>query len=238
MFAGLALLAPHFSLVAVVVLGAVGSGLAISARTLSRAAAAAAAEPHGLLREGNALLNVGFTAGAAAGPALAGLIVAGAGPQTALFADAASFALVAVLLATASGLPRARPEVRRLDHTPAPSARLRRRATAATPPDRRPGRGVRLLHDRDPDRGRIREADARRRGRRVWGPARELGHGHGRRERRLRPPATRLAARPAADLDPRGRGRLSAHRGGTHASRSPVLRRCSAEWETASSGSA
>ncbi len=109
-FAGLALVAPHFSLVAVVVLGAVGSSLAISARTLSRAAAAAAAEPHGLLREGNALLNVGFTAGAAAGPALAGLIVAGAGPQTALFADAASFALVAVLLATASGLPRARPE--------------------------------------------------------------------------------------------------------------------------------
>ncbi len=109
-FAGLALLAPHFSLVAVIVLGAIGSGLAISGRALTRAAAVAAAEPHGLLREGNALLNVGFTAGAAAGPAIAGAVVAGAGPQTALFADAVSFALVAVLLATASGMPRTQPE--------------------------------------------------------------------------------------------------------------------------------
>ncbi len=109
-FAGLALLAPHFSLGAVIVLGAIGSGLAISGRALTRAAAVAAAEPHGLLREGNAVLNVGFTAGAAAGPALAGVIVAGAGPQTALFADAVSFALVAVLLATASGIPRTQPE--------------------------------------------------------------------------------------------------------------------------------
>ena len=63
--------------------------------------------PRGLLREGNALLNIGFTAGAAAGPALAGVVVATAGPRTALFADAASFAAVALLLATASGLPRA-----------------------------------------------------------------------------------------------------------------------------------
>lgn len=109
-FAGLALLTPHFSLVAVIVLGAIGSGLAISGRALTRAAAVAAAAPHGLLREGNAILNVGFTAGAAAGPALAGVIVAGAGAQTALFADAISFAVVAVLLATASGMPRTHPE--------------------------------------------------------------------------------------------------------------------------------
>ena len=109
-FAGLALLAPSFSLAAVIVLGAIGSGLAIAGRALTRAAAVAAAEPHGLLREGNAVLNVGFTAGVAAGPALAGAIVAGAGPQTALFADAVSFALVAVLLATASGIPRMQPE--------------------------------------------------------------------------------------------------------------------------------
>jgi MFS family permease len=109
-FAGLALLAPGFSLAAVVVLAAVASGLASSARALSRAVAVAVAEPRGLLREGNALLNVGFTVGAAAGPAVAGVIVAGAGVETALFADAASFALVAVVLATASGMPRARPK--------------------------------------------------------------------------------------------------------------------------------
>jgi MFS family permease len=109
-FAGLALLAPSFSLAAVVALAAVGSGLAVSSRALTRAAAVAAAEPHGLLREGNALLNVGFTAGVAVGPAVGGVVVAGAGAQTALFADAVSFALVALLLATASGMPRTRPE--------------------------------------------------------------------------------------------------------------------------------
>jgi len=108
-FAGLALLVPHFSLGPVIALGALASGLAIAGRALTRAAAVAAAEPHGLLREGNAVLNVGFTVGAAAGPAVAGVIVATAGAQTALFADAASFALVAILLATASGMPPTRP---------------------------------------------------------------------------------------------------------------------------------
>ncbi len=38
------------------------------------------------------------------------MVVATAGPRTALFADAASFAAVALLLATASSLPRAKPE--------------------------------------------------------------------------------------------------------------------------------
>jgi MFS family permease len=106
-FAGLALLAPHFLLVPVIAIAAVGSALAGAARSLSRAAAVAAAAPHGLLREGNAVLNVGFTAGAALGPALAGAVVAAAGTRTALFASAVAFVLVAVLLATASGLPRA-----------------------------------------------------------------------------------------------------------------------------------
>jgi MFS family permease len=104
-FAMLALLAAHFSLPGVIALAAIGGGLAVSGRAMSRAAAAAVVAPHGMLREGNALLNVGFTVGAAAGPALAGLVVAGAGARTALFADAVSFALVAVLLITARGLP-------------------------------------------------------------------------------------------------------------------------------------
>src|SRR5215207_8172520 len=92
-------------------LAVVGGGLAISGRAISRAAAAAVVTPHGMLREGNALLNIGFTAGAAAGPAVAGLVVAGAGPRTALFADAVSFGLVAILLATTSGLPDVRGHV-------------------------------------------------------------------------------------------------------------------------------
>jgi MFS family permease len=62
-----------------------------------------------MLREGNAILNISFTAGVAAGPAVAGLVVAGAGAQTALYADAVSFLVVAAVVASAR-LPRAEPE--------------------------------------------------------------------------------------------------------------------------------
>jgi MFS family permease len=109
-FAALALVAADFALPPVIALAAAAGSLAVAGRALSRAAAAAALEPYGLLREGNALLNIGFTAGAAAGPAVAGLVVAGIGPRPALLADAASFAAVAILLVTASGFPRAQPE--------------------------------------------------------------------------------------------------------------------------------
>jgi MFS family permease len=109
-FGALALLADDFVLAAVLILAAIDGSLAAAARALTRATAAAALKPAGLLREGNAILNIGFTAGAAAGPALAGAVVAGAGVQAGLFADAASFLAVAVLLASARALPRARPE--------------------------------------------------------------------------------------------------------------------------------
>ncbi|MGH2966685.1 MAG: MFS transporter [Solirubrobacterales bacterium] len=109
-FVELALLEPNFSLAPVIGLAALGGALAITARTLSRVAATAAAEPRGLLREANALLNIGFTMGVAVGPAVAGVVVAGAGPRTALFADAVSFGVVAILMATASGLPRTKVE--------------------------------------------------------------------------------------------------------------------------------
>jgi MFS family permease len=109
-FAALALFTSDFSLAPVIALAALAGGLAVSGRVLTRAAAASILAPKGLLREGNALLNVCFTVGAAAGPALGGLVVAGAGPRTALLADAASFLAVGLLLATARGLPRATPE--------------------------------------------------------------------------------------------------------------------------------
>jgi len=109
-FVLLALLSAGFSLPAVIVLAAFGGGLAISGRAVSRAAAAGVLAPRRMLREGNALLNIGFTAGAAAGPAAAGLLVAGAGVQTALLADAASFALVAILILTAPDIPDVRGE--------------------------------------------------------------------------------------------------------------------------------
>ena len=109
-FAAIAMLSSDFSLLWVVALATFAGAFAISNRALTRAAAAAVVGPRGLLREGNALLNISFTVGAAAGPAIAGVVVAAIGPRPALFADAASFAAVAVLMATATGLPEARPE--------------------------------------------------------------------------------------------------------------------------------
>ncbi len=97
-FAVLALISSEFSLLAVLALATFDGSVASAARALTRASAAAVLAPAAQLREGNALLNVAFTVGAAGGPAIAGLVVAGAGLQTALAADAVSFLAVAVLL--------------------------------------------------------------------------------------------------------------------------------------------
>jgi MFS family permease len=108
-FAVLAVLAGDdtFVLAAVLAVAAVDGTLATAARARTRAAAAAILGPRELLREGNGILNIGFTAGAAIGPALAGLLVATAGAQTALLADSASFLAVGLLLATSGALPAA-----------------------------------------------------------------------------------------------------------------------------------
>jgi MFS family permease len=103
-FGVLALLAGEFSLAAVLAIATLDGAIASAARALTRASATAVLAPAGQLREGNALLNVAFTAGAAVGPALGGLVVAGAGVETALLADSASFLCVAALLA-ARALP-------------------------------------------------------------------------------------------------------------------------------------
>jgi Transmembrane secretion effector len=109
-FAVLALIASqHFSLALVVALGAVDGTLALAARALTRSTSAALLEPVGLLRRGNAIFNIGFTAAGALGPAIAGLVVAHAGVSTALWADAASFALVALMFAGARSLPAGEP---------------------------------------------------------------------------------------------------------------------------------
>jgi MFS family permease len=111
-FTALALTAGSFSLVLVVALAIVDGTLAIAARAFTRASAAAVLTPAGQLRQGNALINVGFTAAGAAGPALGGVVVAALGVETALFCDAASFVLVAAVLAMARSLPqvKAQPE--------------------------------------------------------------------------------------------------------------------------------
>jgi MFS family permease len=113
-FGFLALLAGHFSLAAVVALAAVDGALALTGRALTRAVVATALEPTGELRAGNAVLNVAFTGGAAIGPAVAGLVVAGFGVQSALLLDAVSFYVVAWILFTAGKMPQAEPEPGRM----------------------------------------------------------------------------------------------------------------------------
>jgi MFS family permease len=109
-FGALALLAENFSLPAVVAIAAIDGALALTAKTIARSVTAAMLEPHGELRAGNAILNVAFTGGAAVGPAIAGVLVAGFGVQWALFLDAVSFYAIAWLLFGARPLPHAEPE--------------------------------------------------------------------------------------------------------------------------------
>src|SRR4051794_18707951 len=105
-FAALALLADNnFALALIVALGAVDGTVALAARALGRSTSGALLAPRGLLRQGNAIFNIGFTGAGALGPAIAGLVVGHAGVEAALWADAASFALVAVVLSVSRSLP-------------------------------------------------------------------------------------------------------------------------------------
>lgn len=113
-FAALALVATHFSLAAVFALAALDRTLALTGRSLTRAVTAAILGPEGELRAGNAILNIAFTGGAAIGPAVAGLVVAGFGVQTALLLDAASFYAIAWILLTAGPIPVGTPEPGRM----------------------------------------------------------------------------------------------------------------------------
>jgi MFS family permease len=109
-FGALALLAGHFSLPAIVAIAALDGALALTAKTLTRAATATMLEPEGELRAGNAVLNIAFTGGAAVGPALGGIVVAAFGVQSALLLDAVSFYVIAWIVLGAKPLPHAEPE--------------------------------------------------------------------------------------------------------------------------------
>jgi MFS family permease len=109
-FAALALTADDFMLGLVLALAFADGIIALTARGLSRAAVATVLKPTGELRAGNAVINIAFAVTSAAGPALGGVLVATAGADVALAADAATFAAIAVLLAVTRGLPDARVE--------------------------------------------------------------------------------------------------------------------------------
>ncbi len=113
-FGALALIAGEAPLGPVIALAAIDATLGIASRSLTRAVVAEVLEPSDELRAGNAILNVAFTGGAAAGPMIAGLVVAGLGVEAALALNAVSFFVIAGLLASSGSLPRAEPEPGRL----------------------------------------------------------------------------------------------------------------------------
>ena len=115
-FAALAFLADgdRFFLPLVLALGLLDGTLAITGRGLTRGAVGVLLKPKDLISEGNALMNLGFAAASVFGAALAGGLIALWGVSVALLVDAASFALIAVILAVAKDLPQPEHE----DRTP------------------------------------------------------------------------------------------------------------------------
>lgn len=98
LFGTMALFLPHLGWVPLVLLATADGFLAIGARSLSRAAIATTLSPLGLLREGNALLNVAFAAAAALGPPAAAGLLALSGGRLTLALNALSFLLAGALL--------------------------------------------------------------------------------------------------------------------------------------------
>ncbi len=107
LFAALAWMTSRFSLGAVLALALCDGIVAIVARALARTATVDVLRPAGLLREGNAITNGSFSICFMAGPLLGGIIVAAGGTVAALLANCGLFAAIAVILATATGLPGA-----------------------------------------------------------------------------------------------------------------------------------
>jgi MFS family permease len=111
LFGALALIAAHaFALWAVLLLAFVDGTLMLTARGIVRGAINETLEPVGLLREGNALVNLGFAVATVGGTGIGGVLVGAFGAGVALAIDAASFAAVALLLATARSFRTRRTE--------------------------------------------------------------------------------------------------------------------------------
>lgn len=103
-FAVIAGTTKRFSLPLTLVLVAIDGVCAISTTTLNRSAMSTGLITDGLLREGNSLLNLGATVGTAGAPVIAGVLVASKGAGTALFVDAITFVVAALIVATAQSI--------------------------------------------------------------------------------------------------------------------------------------
>lgn len=102
---GIALLTSAFWLPLILLLAFVNGALAATGRAVTRSASVALLEPQGALRPGNAALNVGFSINSAAGPAIAGGLVAAVDTGPALAAAAGLFAVLAAYIGSSRGLP-------------------------------------------------------------------------------------------------------------------------------------
>ena len=164
---GLLALIAHgtFVLPFVLVLGLVDGVLAITARGLTRGAVGAVLRPASLLKEGNALMNMGFAVASVGGAASPASLVGGIGLSSALLADAASFLVIAVMLGSTRSLPQLSGGTESEHWRDRLRAGLALRAHAASrpPPARRRGARARALHLDGADRGRLREAQPRTR---------------------------------------------------------------------------
>jgi MFS family permease len=107
LFGSLAFLAEHFSLWLILTVTFVDGALMLTARGLTRAAVSSVLLPAGMLRQGNGLLNIGFALASVIGAGVGGVLVNNLGVTVALIADAVTFVLVALLLATTTSLPTA-----------------------------------------------------------------------------------------------------------------------------------
>jgi predicted MFS family arabinose efflux permease len=99
-FGLLVLVSQAFSLALVLILALLDGVLMLTARAVIRADMNRVLEPAGLLRDGNALVNMGFAVAAVSGAALGGVLVGAFSVTTALAVDAVSFVVVALLIRT------------------------------------------------------------------------------------------------------------------------------------------
>jgi hypothetical protein len=91
--------------VAIVPVVIVDGLVAPTARALARSALVSVAEPLGLLRKANAVVNVVFTVNGVAASAIGGLLVAIVGPRVALTVDVASFVVTAAAVRKVAVVP-------------------------------------------------------------------------------------------------------------------------------------
>ena len=100
----------HFALIPVLAVVLIGGSFGLTARPILRATTAALIAPAGLLREGNAVINIAFGLSILAGPLLGGALVLAAHSSVTVLISGAIFALLALGLALSRGLLAEVPE--------------------------------------------------------------------------------------------------------------------------------